>query len=298
MLTSIMIGNKISETRKEKNFSQAQLAQLLTVSPQAVGKWERGESMPDIITFNRLAEVLGVNLNYFSESFQAITEKASADSSAEQPAASSSGKPEKKLVWDMSSGNWVDADFSGLNNLHEKYSSSNMQRCLFIGSEMSGLLLKSNNVDGCDFSNSDISNSRIRTSNLVNSLFRGCSLKDAEFSASHIKSCDFSGADFTGAAIKSCALVKNTMTGAVWHRTAFYTTQFADIVFDGTFKDCSFENCEFTRLTFQNATLTNTFFKNKSLKRIRFIDCQADKMTYAFLKNGKADLTGITLLTP
>jgi hypothetical protein len=34
------------------------------------------------------------------------------------------------------------------------------------------------------------------------------------------------------------------------------------------------------------------------LKRIRFIDCKADKMTYAFLKNGKADMTGITLLTP
>ncbi|HBZ35816.1 MAG TPA: hypothetical protein DEO33_05310 [Rikenellaceae bacterium] len=73
------------------------------------------------------------------------------------------------------------------------------------------------------------------------------------------------------------------------------TTQFADIVFDGTFKDCSFDNCGFTRLTFQNATLTDTFFKGRSLKRIRFIDCQADKMTYAFLKNGKADMTGITL---
>jgi hypothetical protein len=46
-----------------------------------------------------------------------------------------------------------------------------------------------------------------------------------------------------------------------------------------------------------NATLVNSFFKCKSLKRIQFIDCQADRMTYEFLKNGKADLTGITLLT-
>jgi len=88
------------------------------------------------------------------------------------------------------------------------------------------------------------------------------------------------------------------MAGAVWNRTAFYTTQFADIVFDGSMKECTFENCEFSRVTFQNATLINTFFKNKSLKRILFIDCQADKMTYSFLKNGKADLSGITLLTP
>lgn len=299
MLTSIMIGNKISEARKEKILSQAQLAQLLSVSSQAVGKWERGESMPDIITFNRLAEVLGVNLNYFSESFQsAITENGFAESSAEQSTESPSEMQEKKRGWDMSKGNWVDADFSGLNNLHEKFSSSNMQRCLFIGSEMSGLLLKSNNVDGCDFSDSDISSSRIQDSNIINSLFRNCSLKEAEFSGSHIKGCDFSGADFTGAAIKSNALLKNIMACAVWNGTTFYATQFVDIVFDGTLKDCSFENCEFTKLTFQNATLTNTFFKNKSLKRIRFIDCKADKMTYAFLKNGKADMTCITLLTP
>jgi uncharacterized protein YjbI with pentapeptide repeats len=299
MLTSIMIGNKISEARKEKNFSQAQLAQLLSVSSQAVGKWERGESMPDIITFNRLAEVLQVDLNYFSESFQpAATEKTSAVSLIKQPVESPSENAEKKLGWNMSGGNWVDADFSGLNNLHEKFSSSNMQRCLFIGSEMSGLLLKSNNVNSCNFSDSDISNSHIQGSNIINSLFHNCSLKEAEFSGSQIKSCNFSGADFTGAAFKSSALLKNTMSYAVWNRTTFYATQFAEIVFDGTFKDCSFENCEFSRVTFQNATLTGTFFKNKTLKRIRFIDCKADKITYAFLKNGKADMTCITLLTP
>ncbi len=298
MLTSIMIGNKISEARKEKNLSQAQLAQQLSVSSQAVGKWERGESMPDIITFNRLAEILDVDLNYFSDSFQsAITKRASAEAFVEQSTESLSDRQEKKLGWDMSCGNWVDADFSGLKNLHEKFSFSNMQRCLFISSEMSGLLLKSNNVDSCNFSSSDISNSRIQTSNIVNSLFKSCSLRETEFSSSHIKGCDFSGTNFTGAVIKSSALLKNTMAGAVWNRTSFYTTQFADIVFDGTFKECAFENCKFSRVTFQNATLINTFFKNKSLKQIRFIDCQADKMTYSFLKNGKADLSGITLLT-
>jgi uncharacterized protein YjbI with pentapeptide repeats len=299
MLTSIMIGNKISEARKEKNLSQAQLAGQLSVSSQAVGKWERGESMPDIITFNRLAEILGVDLNYFSESFQAeSTAKASAESSVAQSTEVPSGKPEKKLGWDMSSGNWVDADFSGLHNLHEKFSSSNMQRCLFIGSDLAGLLLKSNNVDSCDFSNSDIGNSRIQSSSIVNSLLKSCSLREVEFSSSYIKGCDFAGADFTGAVLKSCALLKNTMAGIVWNRTAFYTTQFADIVFDGIWQECAFENCDFSRVTFQNATLMNTFFKNQSLKRIQFIDCKADRITYAFLKNGKADMSGITLFTP
>ncbi len=65
-----MIGSKIAKARKKINISQAQLAQRLFISPQAIGKWERGESIPDITTFNRLAEILGVDLNYFSETFQ------------------------------------------------------------------------------------------------------------------------------------------------------------------------------------------------------------------------------------
>lgn len=294
-----MIGNKIAEARKKINISQAQLAQRLFISSQAVGKWERGESMPDITTFNRLAEILGVDLNYFSESFQSVaTEMAPVESRVKQSAVLQSGEQKKKLSWDMSRGNWVDADFSGLKNLNKKFSSSNLQRCLFVGSDLSGLLLKSNRVDNCDFSNSDLSSSHIQNSNLSKNLFKDCSLKETEFSVSNINGCDFSGADFTGVAIKFSAFVKNITADTVWNRTSFIATQIADIVFVGTMEDCSFENCTFARVTFRNSTLINTFFKNKSLKWIRFIDCQADRLTYAFLKNGKADLTGITLLMP
>jgi len=305
MLTTMMIGKKITEARKKINFSQAQLAQRLFISTQAVGKWERGESMPDIITFNRLAEILGVDLNYFSENFRPDgTENSVADSLVKQPDEVPSGmqnlpagKAGKKLRWDMSSGNWVDADFSGLKNLHEKFSFSNMQRCLFVGSDMSGLHLKSNNVDSCDFSGSDICSSHFQNSNLSNNLFKDCSLKETKFSDSYISGCDFTGADFTGVEFKSGGLEKNTISNAVWNCTSFKAMYIAGIVFEGTMEDCSFENCAFARVTFQNSTLINTFFKNKSLRRIRFIDCHADRMTYELLKNGKADLTGITLLT-
>jgi transcriptional regulator with XRE-family HTH domain len=297
MLTNMIIGNKIAAARKRINISQAQLAERLFISSQAVGKWERGESMPDIITFNRLAEILGVDLNYFSESLQsAVNEMTPVESLVKQSKELPSGSKKKKLSWDMSHGNWVDADFSRLKNLHDKFSFSNMQRCLFIGSDISGLLLSSNNVGGCNFSSSDISNSHIQSSNLVNNIFKDCSLKETEFSGSHIKGCDFSGANFNAAKFKSGAFVKNTIANAGWNGTSFYDTQIADIVFDGTLEDCYFENCAFSRVTFQDSTLINTFFKNKSLKRIRFIDCQADRMTYEFLKNGKADLTGINLL--
>jgi len=292
------IGNKIAEARKKINISQAQLAQRLFITAQAVGKWERGESMPDIITLNRLAEILGVDLNYFSENFPSgASDMASVESLVKEPVVLPSGKQKNNLSWDMSRGNWVDADFSGLKNLHEKFSSSNMQRCLFIGSELSGLLLKGNNVTHCDFSGSDFSSSHIQNSNLSGNQFKECKLQETEFSGSHITGCDFTGADFTGVVVKNGGFEKNEITHAVWNRSSFIGSYLADIVFEGTVEECSFENCAFSRVKFQNATLINTFFKNKSLKRIRFIDCQVDRMTYAFLKNGKADLTGITLIT-
>lgn len=319
-----MIGSKIAVARKKINISQAQLAERLFVSAQAVGKWERGESMPDISTFNRLAEILGVDLNYFSENFKSAAAETVPVKQADEL---QSVEQKKKISWDMSRGNWADADFSGLKNLHEKFSSSNMLRCKFNGSDLSGLLLKTNNVDSCDFSGSNISNSHIQNSNLLNNLFKESSLKGSDFSESNIDRCDFSnanfsetkfsksyiygchfsGADFTGMVIKSGGftgmeksrdVTKNTIVNVVWNRTSFIDTQIADLVFNGKLEDCYFENCKFTRVSFQEATLINTFFKNnKNLKRIRFIDCVADRMTYEFLKQGNADLTGITMLT-
>jgi uncharacterized protein YjbI with pentapeptide repeats len=299
MVNIKMIGNKIAEARKKVNISQAQLAQRLFISSQAVGKWERGESMPDIITFNRLAEILGVDLNYFSEGLiPGSTEKVPGESFEKQTNDYLSSSNQKiNRSWDMSRGNWMDADFSGLKNLHDKFSSSNMLRCKFIGSDLSGLLLKSNNVLTCDFSGSDFSRSQIQNSNLSNNLFKECLMKETEFAQTYITDCDFTGADFTGVIIKSGGFAKNTIADAKWNCTSFIDSHIGDIIFTGIIQDCSFENCSFTKLTFKNATILNTFFKNKNLKRIQFIDCLADRITYEFLKNGRADLTGITLLT-
>ncbi len=307
MLDTKTIGNRITDARKKVNISQAGLAEKLFISSQAVGKWERGESMPDIIKLNRLAEILGVDLNYFSggivppvnetapASFPPKVKIETASFAGEQGTELPSTISDKKLSWDMSRGNWAGADFSGLKNLHEKFSASNMQRCKFNGSDLSGLLLKSNHVESCDFSGSDISSSHIQSSHLVNNQFIDCSLRDADFSISHITGCDLSGADLTGVTIKASSLHKNKATDAVWNRTSFINSNLDDMVFNSKVEDCYFENCAFKKVTFQNATLSNTFFKNKSLKGIRFIDCHADRMTYEFLKNGKADLSGITL---
>ncbi len=298
MLNSNSIGNKIAIARKKANLSQAELAQQVSISSQAVGKWERGESMPDIMTLNRLAEILGVDLNYFSDSFQTVDNEITNSDKSKNRFIQLSNSLKKKPSWDISQQNLTDSDFSGLKNLHEKLSSTNIQRCLFIGSDMSNLKLNNNNVGDCDFSNSDISNSQIQNSMISKNKFINCLILKSKFLRSYIEGCDFTEADFTETEFKSGGFRKNTIENAKLSRTSFLNNGIQDIIFAGTLEDCRFENCSFYNVKFQNATLLNTFFKNnKKFKRVQFINCKVDKLTYAFLKNNLADLTGITLIS-
>ena len=57
------MGEKICALRKEKNFTQKQLAEKLNVTDKAVSKWERGLSCPDVNTLPLLAEVLGTTVD-------------------------------------------------------------------------------------------------------------------------------------------------------------------------------------------------------------------------------------------
>ncbi len=60
MLDIAKVGTLIAYLRKAKDLTQVELANSLNVSHQAVSKWERGESMPDIGTLPMLAHELGV----------------------------------------------------------------------------------------------------------------------------------------------------------------------------------------------------------------------------------------------
>ncbi len=298
MINSNITGIKIAAARKNKNLSQAELAKQIAISPQAVGKWERGESLPDITTLNRLAEILGVDLNYFSENFHTVDPEMADSEKTDANSNELLKTKKKKPGWDMSKLNLTDSDFSGLKNLHDKLSSSNIRSCLFVGSELSGLFLNSNNVNNCDFTNSNISNSQIQNSMLKNNDFRNCSLKSTKFSRSYIEGCDFTEADLTDAEFKNGGFGKNTIVNARLNGSIFFEMALQDIVFEGTIEDSRFENCSFYGVKFQNAKLINTFFKNnKKFKRVQFINCEADKLTYAFLKNNLADLKGVTLIS-
>ena len=57
------IGKFISSCRKEKNMTQAQLAEKLSITDRAVSKWETGKSMPDPSIMLTLCELLNINVN-------------------------------------------------------------------------------------------------------------------------------------------------------------------------------------------------------------------------------------------
>lgn len=296
-MESKIIGSRISAARKKLNLTQSQLAEQLFISPQAVGKWERGESIPDIVTVGKLAKVLSVDLNYFADGKPdpgtgSIDARPVIQQAATAPAVERPGKRGR----DMSRFIWADADFSGLKDLHEKLSECDIRNCKFIGSDLTGLLLRSNHIEGCDFRGSDMSKSRIQNSHVANVLFNDCVLKEAEFAHSTIKGCDLSGAELTGATVRMSEFQKCTMTNAVLQRTVFQRSDITEVVFEGVLDDCSFDNCSFSKVTFRNATLLNTFFKSRNLKRVRFEACKADRMTFEFLKNGKADVSGIEVM--
>lgn len=57
------IGANISNYRKGAGLTQAGLAEKLNYSDKAVSKWERGESIPDVITLMQLSEQFGITVN-------------------------------------------------------------------------------------------------------------------------------------------------------------------------------------------------------------------------------------------
>ena len=59
----IQIAENIKRFRTEKGLTQGDLATLLSVSPQAVSRWENGQAFPDITLLPKLAKYLNVTID-------------------------------------------------------------------------------------------------------------------------------------------------------------------------------------------------------------------------------------------
>lgn len=296
ILNSKSIGNKIADARKKINLSQAELALQVSISPQAVGKWERGESIPDITTLDRLAEIFGVDLNYFSDRSQTIEKEIVTKVNKGDDGIFSELKDNLGLNWNMSGENYVEADFSGIKNVKDKLSGSSFKKCKLIEADLADITFKGNSIRDSDFFNASLRNSRFYGSEIKANSFVNASFIDAVIEASEIRNCDFSNANLSGIEVSTSEFRNNKIENTNWKHASFKDTQFTEIIFSGLLEECSFISCAFSKAKFKNATIKNSFFKYSDLKRVEFIACHADKLTYEFLKNCKANLTGITLL--
>lgn len=70
-----IIANNIAELRKAVPLTQAELAEKLNYSDKAVSKWERGESIPDVIVLKQIADLFGVTVDYLLEDVHPINAK-------------------------------------------------------------------------------------------------------------------------------------------------------------------------------------------------------------------------------
>ena len=59
----LSLGSHVSELRKQKNLTQAQLAELIQVEPETVSRLERGVAAPSIQRLVILAQALDVSVS-------------------------------------------------------------------------------------------------------------------------------------------------------------------------------------------------------------------------------------------
>lgn len=62
MINTTLLCDNIATQRKKLGLTQNQLAGMLGVSAQAVSKWERGISCPDISLLDEIAKALQISL--------------------------------------------------------------------------------------------------------------------------------------------------------------------------------------------------------------------------------------------
>lgn len=62
-MDQVKIGRFIAQCRKEKNMTQAQLAEKLNITDRAISKWETGKGMPDSSIMLELCAELDITVN-------------------------------------------------------------------------------------------------------------------------------------------------------------------------------------------------------------------------------------------
>jgi len=311
-----MIGSKISQARKKVNMSQAKLAQLLFISPQAVGKWERGESIPDIVTINRLAEILGVDLNYFSENFRSADDEPSfkiADNNSdieqtvqEVDKLSAQAEERQLLLTNFSGSNLSESDFAGVTAHKRKFNGSALRGSNFSGADLTGSSFTGSDIRDANFNETNLTDCTLSSNSLTGANFNKTILVRTVFNSSELTGAKFTNAEFIDVKLTKTDLTKTVFENCIFKGVDFKYSDLRGLCLDGqTFIGVKFDKAALNDATFNSSTLKNVSFRptyaltNKyyrSIKTIRFEGAMMDKLTYAELKGMGADLSKVTFI--
>ena len=66
-MDSSKVGHLILRLRREKGYTQKDLADKMNISDRTISKWERGQGCPDISLLPELSSLLGVNIEHILE---------------------------------------------------------------------------------------------------------------------------------------------------------------------------------------------------------------------------------------
>lgn len=307
------IGDKIAKARKKMNISQAQLAQRVFVSPQAVGKWERGESLPDIITLSHLTEILGVDLNYFSENAQSpdngttpVTINNDDIEPSAKEGANHSGTQERLLVTKFTGSHLSKSDFAGVTSPGTKFNGCDLRGSNFAGADLTGSSFMASDIREANFDGANLTECTLYATDLTDASFSKTILIRTEFSKLGLTGTKFTDVKLIDVKLTTTDLRKTIFTNCVFDGVDFNYSDLRGLCLDGqTFIGVKFHNAALNEATFNGATLRNVSFRStyaltnryyRAIKTIRFDGAMIDKLSYAALKGIGADLSKVAVI--
>lgn len=307
-----ILGDKIVYARKENKMSQAQLASLLFISPQAVGKWERGESVPDFITIHRLAEIFNLDLNYFSENVPSQKEAPAIKTTTsviDQAGQKNEEKTElsvsvnEPLLTNFSGAALVGTDFAGVNAPERKFWGSDLKESDFSDADLAGSSFRNSDMSDSNFEGADLTDCILSNNNLSGTNFNKAILLRTEFSSSDLTQARFTDVKLTDVKMVAGDLRKTVFENCEFDGVDFSSSDLSGLCLDRQlFINVKFDNARLKGISFKEAALKNVSFRstfaltNRYYKTLRSIDFEGaimDKLTYAALKGAGVDLPGV-----
>lgn len=216
MITPEIIGKNIVIARNDCGYTQKDIADKLAVSPQNISKWERGVSIPDVITLVQIAELLNKDIKYFLVSH---------NQEVQEPVFVS------PVIPSTAAAAYVDSVFS--NNNWYKQNICEIKR--------NGIYLYNSIMRHTEFASSGLKRCKIKDCD-----FFHCSGVDSEVSDTQIHHCFFRFMKIKDTMVESCKI------NATFYRCDIRDSSFSATVFDNCNIDAVFQNCKFSRIALKN----------------------------------------------